>query len=308
MHSSRKGGSLNLKIEVAIPCYNEDVTIEKVVSEFRAVLPEAEIVVYDNNSEDRTAILAEKAGAKVIRINRQGKGYVVQAIFESSKADIVVMVDGDDTYEAGDVHLLIEPIIAQDADMTIGTRLHSNPSEFRGIHHLGNRILTSLLNVLFNSKFEDILSGYRAFSRKFIDDIPIISCGFEIESELMIQALEHGMTVKEIPIGFRRRPPGSTSKLSSLRDGYRILLTMIILLRDHKPMLSFSFAGLTVLLVGVLLWLLGYFHVLTGETARLYRGLGVVLMEVAFGLFLVGLVLNTINTRMRELMSLFRRK
>jgi glycosyltransferase involved in cell wall biosynthesis len=297
-----------MKIEIAIPCYNEKPTIAKVVNDFKTALPNAEIIVYDNNSSDGSAEVARHESARVIRVNRQGKGYVVQSIFENSQADIIVMVDGDDTYEAGDVHLLIEPILSHDADMTIGTRLHSNPDEFRGAHHFGNRILTSLLNVMFSSKFEDILSGYRAFSRKFINNIPIISGGFEVETELMIQALEHGMPVKEIPIGFRKRPPGSISKLSSFRDGYRILLTMIILLRDHKPMFCFSIASLIIFIVGVITWFWGYFTVSTGNTDHLFRSMGVVFMQVAFGLFLVGLVLNTITTRMRELMSIFRRK
>src|SRR3989338_1386256 len=217
-----------MKIEIAIPCYNEEATIGKVIADFRAAVPEAEIVVYNNNSTDRSAELTQKAGAQVIKVSMRGKGYVVRAIFETSYADIVVMVDGDDTYEAADVHTLIKPLLAGEADMTVGMRLlHHHRMQFRKMHFLGNKIITAILNFGFKTAYSDILSGYRGFTRKFIHNTPLISNGFEIETELIIQALENGMAVKEVPIAFRKRPQGSASKLGTISDGYRILLTIV---------------------------------------------------------------------------------
>jgi hypothetical protein len=179
--------------------------------------------------------------------------------------------------------------------MVIGTRLHNNPEEFRAMHHFGNRLLTGTLNSLYRTEHQDILSGYRAFSRRFIEHLPLISTGFEIETELLIQAHEQNFGVREVPIRFRDRPPGSFSKLNSFRDGYRILLTMITLLRDHRPLLTFTVLAALTFAAGVIIWLVGL------------RPAGVVVMMAAFGLQLAGLVLNTINVRMRELMSLQRR-
>lgn len=297
-----------MKIEVAIPCYNEEKTIVKVVKDFRKAVPQANIVVYDNNSTDESSKLAHDAGAKVITSNRQGKGYVVQDIFERTEADILVMVDGDDSFEANDVFLLIDPIISGNVDMTIGTRLHSNPKEFRKMHHLGNRLLTWILNKLFRTRFTDILSGYRAFSRRFIERIPIISKGFEVETEMMIQSLEYGISIKEVPIGFRDRPPESCGKLNTFRDGYKIIALMIALLRDHKPFLTFSLLSLFLLLAGAIFWIIGFLEGNINPGFDIMRRIGVILMVISFGFFTVGLILNTINTRVRELMSLLRRK
>lgn len=296
-----------MTIEVAIPCYNEAQTVAKVVRDFQAALPDAEIVVYDNDSDDATADVARKAGARVVHVNRRGKGWVVQAVFEASRADLVVMVDGDDTYEATDVLALTAPIVNNQADMTIGTRLHTTESEFRRMHLFGNRALTWVLNAMFGTEHTDILSGYRAFSRQFRHVVPLISTGFEIETELMVQALSNGMVVREVPIRFRQRPPGSTSKLSSFKDGYRILLTMVVLLRDHRPLFTFSLAGGALFILGLSLWSFAVFgYGAMGGTS--VRAAGVVFMEMAAGLVLVGFILSTINTRMRELWSLLRRK
>ena len=297
-----------MKIEIAIPCFNEDLTIRKVISDFRQAIPEAAIVVYDNNSSDNTVEYARQAGAKIVRVNRQGKGYVVQTIFESSAADIIVMVDGDDTYEANDVHLLIQPIMNNDADMTIGTRLHADPAEFRKMHHFGNRMITRILNYLYRRKYCDILSGYRAFSRSFVESVPLISIGFEIETELIIQSLENGISVKEIPIRFRNRPSGSTSKLNTFADGYKIVMLMVMLLRDHRPLISFTIVSIIIFLTGSVSWIIGFLYSLEIHKQSILRGAGVVMIGLAVGLFLVGLILNTVNTRMRELTSLFKRK
>lgn len=296
-----------MKVEIAIPCYNEELTIGKVVKDFRTARPQADIVVYDNNSKDKTSQIAIEAGARVVSVNHQGKGSVVQKIFELSKAEVIIMVDGDDTYEAKDVDLLINPIITGEADMTIGTRLHTDSSEFKSFHHFGNKLLTWMLNTLFRTSYEDILSGYRAFGRHFIEKVPLISEKFEIETELMIQALEHSMSVKEIPISFKNRPEGSFSKLNSFRDGYRILMTMIMLLRDHKPLITFTFASMAMLFFGVGIWMVGFTQTKYVESWAIFRNIGVVLMGTSVLVFFVGIILNTINTRVRELMSLMRR-
>lgn len=297
-----------MKIEVAVPCYNEEPTIEKVVRDFSAALPEAEIVVYDNNSTDGSAAFARKAGARVVRVNRQGKGYVVEKVFELSQADIVVMVDGDDTYEARDVNQLIEPLGSGSADMTIGTRLHFGTAEFGRTRYFGNRVLTWMLNTIFRTHYQDILSGYRAFNRRFVENIPITSGGFQVETELIIQALEDGMVVKEIPIGFRQRPPGSESKLSAFRDGYHIILMIIASLRDHRPLLAFTVVGLLSVCIGVPIWVIGFLYAAGNNLLSVCRSVGTLFIILAVGLFLVGLILNTINTRMREQRLLMKRK
>jgi len=295
-------------IEVAIPCYNEESTIEKVVRDFQIALPNAEVVVYDNNSGDRSADLAEKAGARIERVGRQGKGYVLQKIFETSKAETIVVVDGDDTYEANDVGLLIDPIIEGSVDMSIGTRLHSDVSEFRGMHHFGNRLLTWILNRLFKTSYKDILSGYRVFSRRFVETVPLISTGFDIETELMIQGLEGGLAIKEISIRYRQRPEGSDSKLSTFKDGYRILITMVTMLRDHRPFFAFTMAAIATALVGSLLWTMGFLYGSESGVFSIFRNAGALFSLITVGLFFVGLILNTVNTRMKELQSLNRRK
>lgn len=297
-----------MRIEIAIPCYNEEQTVATVVRDFKAQVPDADVVVYDNNSTDQTAGRAEAAGARVVHVGRRGKGCVLQSAFEISVADVLIMVDGDDTYEAADVRALIDPIVTGKSDMTIGTRLHTTDTEFRQMHHFGNRLLTQVLNAMFGTQHRDILSGYRGFSRQFRAAVPLISTGFEIETELMIQALSNGMVVTEVPIRFRKRPPGSESKLSSFKDGYRILLTMVVLLRDHRPLFTFSAAAGLLLLAGIALWVAGAVYEMGAPSPAVWRSAGVVLMQLSAALALAGLVLNTINTRMRELASLARRR
>ena len=276
-------------IEVAVPCFNEVRTIAKVVQDFRRVLPEARIVVYDNGSTDGSAETAGAAGAEVRQVNRRGKGFVSQAIFEQSRDDVVLMVDGDDTYSADDAPQLLAPLLHGEADMTIGTRLEqSADASFRRFHRFGNQLFTVLLNVIFRVSFRDILSGYRGFSRRFLSDVPLITCGFETETELILQALELGLVVREIPVRYQPRPAGSQSKLRTIRDGYRILMTIVVLLRDHRPLLVFG--------------------ALSAALAALSRGVNATLAVAALMTLLAGLILNTVNTRFRELQSLLRRR
>jgi hypothetical protein len=289
-------------IEVAIPCFNEAQTIGKVVADFRRTVPGARIVVYDNTSTDGTAQAAREAGAEVRRVNRRGKGFVTQAIFETSRADFVLMVDGDDTYEAEDASTLLGPLLTSEADMTIGTRLeYAGDGSFRRFHRFGNRMITGLLNLAFGTSFRDLLSGYRGFNRRVLDHVPLLSGGCETETELIVQALELGCVVCDRPIRYRNRPAGSMSKLRKIRDGYRIITTIVILLRDHRPMMVFG-AGAAVLgALGLAGWIAGM------TVAPQLRAGGVALVAMALALVLAGLVLNTINVRFQEMQSLLRR-
>lgn len=206
------------KIAVLIPCYNEELTIEKVVKDFQKELPDADIYVYDNNSKDKTAEIAKNAGAIVRKETRQGKGNVVRTMFREIDADIYVMVDGDDTYPAEFVHQLIEPIRNDEADMTIGDRLSNGTYQQqikKNFHEFGNNLVRKSINILFNNKLKDIMTGYRAFSKTFVKNMPVLSPNFELETEMTLFALDKKFRLKEIPIVFRERPDGSESKINT---------------------------------------------------------------------------------------------
>jgi len=295
---------------VAIPCYNEAITITKVVSDFRAALPQASIHVFDNNSTDGSADLARESGAIVHRVRKQGKGHVLRAIFDAVVADAVVVVDGDDTYFAEEVSALLEPILQGEADMVVGNRLpQATEKSMRQLHQFGNRLIVSTINRMFGTAYRDILSGYRAFSRRFIESVPLLTQGFEIETELTLQALEKELEVVEIPISYRSRPPGSQSKLRSFYDGYRIMLAAAILLRDHHPLrlfgLSSLFCVLIVFTAGVLR-ALDYSGIVTLPASLLS---GMILLFTPLGIMSlgIGLTLNAINTRFREINQITRR-
>lgn len=220
---------------VAIPCYNEAPTIAKVVLDFRRVLPDAVICVFDNVSTDDSVALAREAGAKIVRESRRGKGFVVQRIFETVDADICVLVDGDDTYLAEDIDVLLAPLVEGDADMVVGNRLeHASAEALTGLRRFGNRLFIGLVNALSGTQLQDVLCGYRAMNRKFLQSVPLKSSGFEIETELTMRAVREGMAIQEVAIGYRERPTGSYSKLSPLKDGFRILLLMTTLLLEPK--------------------------------------------------------------------------
>jgi glycosyltransferase involved in cell wall biosynthesis len=297
-------------VAVAIPCYNEAITIEKVVGDFRNVLSGADVWVFDNNSTDSSAQIAANAGAIVHKVRKQGKGHVLQAIFEVISADAIVLVDGDDTYLAGEVHRLLNPILSGDADMVVGNRLHSASGESMRTHRqIGNRLIVWSINLMFGTKYQDILSGYRVFSRRFVESVPLLTPGFETETEMTLQALEDGMIIEELPISYRSRPADSHSKLNAFRDGYRIMLTAAILLRDHNPLRVFGLIALLLLfcvlglLILVKLSINGYVHL---NIAAMLAGviLLVTLSAFSFGL---GLVLNAINTRFYQLKQIFHR-
>ena len=221
----------DLSIAVLVPCFNEEAAISKVVSDFRTALPTATVYVYDNNSTDRTIEVARAAGAEVRREERRGKGNVVRRMFQDIEADIYVMVDGDDTYDASAAPKLVEKLIAENLDMLVGKRVETHQAAYRMGHRLGNRVLTGLVAWLFGSQIDDMLSGYRVFSRRFVKSFPSFSREFEIETELTLRAVGCGMRIREVPIGYRARPEGSYSKLHPFKDGSRILflITRVLL-------------------------------------------------------------------------------
>lgn len=240
------------RIAVLIPCYNEASTIANVVSDFKLQLPQAEIYVYDNNSSDQTAQEAERAGAIVMTEHRQGKGYVIRSMFRRIDADIYVLVDGDNTYPASEVHKLIKPLIDGTADITVGDRLSSSyfTENKRPFHNSGNRLVRFLVNSLFSANLNDIMSGYRAFTRDFVKNFPTQSRGFEIETEMTVFAIEKDFRIQETPIQYRDRPQNSISKLNTFSDGKKVLSTLILLFRDYKPLKFFSIISIFTLIIG----------------------------------------------------------
>lgn len=246
----------NEKIAVLVPCYNEELTIEKVIKDFKKELPEAEIYVYDNNSKDKTAEIAKKAGAIVRTENRQGKGNVVRTMFREIDADIYVMVDGDDTYPVEFVHELIKPVRDDEADMVIGDRLSNGTYQQeikKNFHEFGNNLVRGSINLLFNNKLKDIMTGYRVFNKIFVKNMPVMSPKFELETEMTLFALDKKFRIKEIPIVFRERPEGSESKINTVSDGIKVIKTIIKMFKDHKPLRFFTIIAMILLVIGVII-------------------------------------------------------
>ncbi|HEY8225425.1 MAG TPA: glycosyltransferase [Pyrinomonadaceae bacterium] len=293
-----------LKIAILIPCYNEEVTITETIRAFHAELPEAQIYVFDNNSSDRTAEFATQAGAHVLREPRQGKGFVVQTMFRRVEADVYIMVDGDATYPAQAVHRLIGPILSDEADMVVGSRLQSETrSEFRQLNRWGNKLALAILNSIFGVRLTDILSGYRAFNRKFVKAVPLFGGGFEIETELTIKAVARGFRIVEIPTTLTSRPAGSNSKIKFFRDGFIILNTILALFRDYKPLTFFGSVGLVLVLLALLP---GIMVVINVARTGVLTSLSVAVLAIALGLtgmlsMVVGLILHTIVRRFQEI-------
>ena len=239
-----------MRLAVIIPCYNEEAAIGKVVDDFRCVLPEAEIYVYDNNSRDRTAEIALQHGATVRREKRQGKGHVIRRMFRDVEADIYVMADGDATYQASKATEMVQMLVDDQLDMVIGRRIAVNEGDaYRKGHVLGNRLFTGAVAMLFGKSFQDIFSGYRVFSRRFVKSFPVSSSGFEIETEMAVHSLDQGMAVAEVDTEYYARLEGSNSKLNTYRDGLRILRTIISFLRHYRPLAFYgSIAAILALL------------------------------------------------------------
>ena len=243
------------KIAVLIPCYNEAATITKVVTDFRRELPEADIYVYDNNSSDDTAALAKQAGAIVRRESRQGKGNVLRTMFREIEADCYILVDGDDTYPAEDAPAMCAEVLENQVDMVVGDRLSATyfTENKRAFHNFGNRLVRSSVNFFFRGNVRDIMSGYRAFSPIFVKSFPILSKGFEIETEMTIHALDKNFTIKELPIQYRDRPQGSESKLNTVSDGIKVIFTIFRLYKDYRPLPFFSVIALLLALFSLLI-------------------------------------------------------
>lgn len=294
------------KIAVLIPCYNEEATVRKVIEDFRRELPSATVYVYDNNSTDNTAREAHEAGAVVTTESRQGKGYVVRSMFNDIAADIYVMVDGDDTYPAEKVHEIIRPVAEGKADMVVGTRLHAqSKSHFHPLNRFGNKLFKFLINAVFRKRLTDVLSGYRAFNPKIVN-MPILSKGFDIETELTMKALANNYRLVEVPVDLSPRAEGSVSKIRIIHDGILIFNTIFAILRDYKPLTAFGSIGLFLILCGLLSGgVFMYEYISTGETVRV--PLALFSLGLAFTgviVMFIGLVLHAVLRRFQELESL----
>jgi glycosyltransferase involved in cell wall biosynthesis len=298
-------------IAVLIPCYQEAQTIGKVVADFRRALPQAQIYVYDNNCTDATAEIARQAGALVRREKRQGKGFVVASMFEQVDADILVMVDGDDTYQAEAVEALLEPILKGDADMTVAARLNTYADKsFRPFHLLGNQLICGIINRAFGSKISDIFSGYRAFTRKAVAQIPITAAGFDVETELTLQALYRGLVITEIAAPYGARPEGSFSKLRTVSDGVLVILKLFLILRSYKPLTFFGLCSLALFGLGLVAGARPVYEYITERYVYAVPSavLAASLVMLAFFTLGLGLILNSVNLRLLELEKLVCRR
>src|SRR3954465_8327933 len=291
------------RVAVLVPCYNEEAAVATVVADFRKALPAAEIFVYDNNSKDRTVEVARAAGAVVRSERRQGKGHVVRRMFADVDADVYVLVDGDATYDAPSAPAMVEKLVSGHLDMVVGLRVDQATAAYRPGHRTGNWMLTSFLASVFGQAFRDILSGYRVFSRRFVKSFPVLSDGFEIETELSVHALELSLPVAEIETPYYARPEGSFSKLNTWRDGFRILGTILKLYRSEKPLRCFTVIGmfLTLVSVGLAIPIL-VTYLEEGIVPRLPTAvLSVGLMILAVLSVSSGLVLDTVTRGRREM-------
>jgi glycosyltransferase involved in cell wall biosynthesis len=297
-----KGGA----IAVLIPCYNEEVTIARVVQDFRLALPEADIYVYDNNSSDRTVEEASRAGAIVHREFLQGKGNVVRRMFADIEADVYVLVDGDDTYESTVAQKLIQELEDGSLDMVNAARITDIKAAYRTGHRLGNRVLTGTVQLIFGDRITDMLSGYRVFSRRFVKSFPALSSGFEIETELTVHALELRMPISEVLTRYKDRPEGSVSKLRTFQDGFRIMKTIAILLKEERP-LQFFFSMFAVLAATsvILAWPVVTEFLATGLVPRFPTAiLSTGIMLLAFHSLFSGLILQTVTLGRKEMKRL----
>lgn len=295
----------NNKIAVLIPCYNEEVTIHKVVSDFKRELPEADIYVYDNNSSDDTSKLAKDAGAIVRFEPRQGKGNVVRQMFRDIDADCYLMVDGDDTYPAESARELCEPILNGEADVTVGDRLSNGTyaeENKRAFHGFGNDLVRAMIKWIYGYSFDDVMTGYRAFSRPFVKTFPVMSEGFQIETEISIHAVDRRWRIKDVPIIYRDRPEGSISKLNTIGDGMKVMIAIASLFKNYRPLKFFSLAALVLAVIGLLLGIpviVEFFE--TGLVPRLPTALLATAFMFLCGLsFATGLVLDNLAKTERK--------
>ena len=296
------------KIAILIPCYNEAKTIGKVVEDYKKVLPEADIYVYDNNSTDETANIAKKAGAIVKYEYRQGKGNVIRSMFKDIDADCYLMIDGDDTYPANHAKEMCNFVLEKKADMVIGDRLSSTyfTENKRPFHNFGNRLVRGLINKLFKSNVRDIMTGYRAFSYDFVKTFPVLSKGFEIETEMTIHALDKNFLLREIPVDYRDRPVGSESKLNTFSDGFKVLKTIARLFKEYKPTIFFSLVSILFFIISLVFGVpvfVEYFK--TGLVPRyptlIFSGF---MLMIAILMFICGIILEVVVQKNRQLFEL----
>ena len=295
------------RVAVILPCYNEEAAIADVVRDFRAALPQAVVYVYDNNSKDGTVEIARTAGAVVRRETRQGKGHVVRRMFAGVEADIYVLADGDGTYDAASAPAMVEKLVGEQLDMVVGSRLTTYEGEaFRRGHRFGNDLLTGFLGLCFGRTFTDILSGYRVFSRRFVKSFPALSAGFETETELSVHALELRMPIAEVVTAYKTRPAGSASKLRTYRDGFRILMMILNLFKEERPLAFFSIiAGVLALAAVVLSYPIIVTYIETGLVPRFPTAiLSTGLMILASLSLTCGFVLDTVTHGRREMKRL----
>ena len=298
--------ALPARIAVLLPCYNEEATIAATVEGFRGAMPGAVVYVYDNNSSDATRQVAANVGAVVRSERQQGKGHVVRRMFADVDADVYVMADGDLTYDPEAAPEMVSLLLAEQLDMVVGTRKHEEREAYRGGHVLGNRVFTGLLAGLFGRSFNDIFSGYRVFSRRFVKSFPVLSSGFEIETEMSVHALELRMPVGEVETRYLARPEGSESKLSTYGDGWRILKTMATLYRVERPALFYGGIGALLLIAAILLSIpLVTTYIATGLVPRVPTAILVTGMTIVAVLsFFAGLILDTVTRGRREMRRL----
>ncbi len=297
------------KIAVLIPCYNESATIEKVVKDYQKALPEAVIYVYDNNSSDHTDDIARKAGAVVKYEYRQGKGNVIRSMFRDIDAQCYLMIDGDDTYPAENAREMTDLVLNGKADMVIGDRLSSTyfTQNKRPFHNSGNRIVRGLINHLFKSNVRDIMTGYRAFSRLFVKSFPVLSKGFEIETEMTIHALDKNFMLREIPVSYRDRPEGSVSKLNTFSDGLKVLKTIMELYKNYRPLSFFSLVAALLWIIGLILFVPVLIEFIQTDLVLRFPTLIVACILFAIGVMaeVCGIILDVIVKKHRQLYELY---
>lgn len=297
-----------MKLAVLIPCYNEAKTIARVVRDYHAALPEAEIFVYDNNSSDHTDEIAREAGATVRYERRQGKGNVIRTMFREIEADCYLMIDGDDTYPAENAREMVDLVLSKNVDMVVGDRLSATyfTENKRPFHNLGNRTVRGLVNTLFDGNVRDIMTGYRAFSYQFVKSFPVLSKGFEIETEMTIHALDKNLSLVSVPVEYRDRPEDSVSKLNTYSDGFKVLKTIARLFKEYRPLRFFSLFAALFAVVGLAMFipvLVEFFR--TGLVPRfptlIVSG---VLMTFALLLLVCGFILDTVAKKHRQLFEI----
>ncbi len=297
------------KVAVLIPCYNEEATIEKVVRDYKSALPHADIYVYDNNSTDNTAKIALEAGAIVRPEYRQGKGNVIRSMFRDIEADCYLMIDGDDTYSAANAKEMCEYVLSGKADMVVGDRLSSTyfQENKRRFHNFGNVLVRKLINVLFKNNIQDIMTGYRAFSYEFVKGFPILSKGFEIETEMTIHAVDKNFKIVEVPVQYQDRPEGSVSKLNTYSDGFKVIKTIANLFKEYKPAMFFNIVAILFAIVSIIIGLpayIGYFK--TGIVLK-FPSLIVSCfgLTVAILMWITGIILQVIAKKQRQNYELY---